>query len=176
MQLFAALGGAAIGAALLLFFGVWGDSTKSVTPVYGTRAIVGGVSGAVLGAIVGCGLLNGFISSFLIWTVGFAMGAAVLGPGCDADPVSSAVWGTMLGAFCGLTKGRGCLIVIGALLGLNLGAVIGSPAAIIGLFLGALLGVLGGYGDRLLKANAYAKAEPREEGETTETEREEDVG
>ena len=133
-QLLAVIGGAAIFAPPFGYLGSTVDRAMLGIDLLGTRTIIGIGVGAIIGAVLGCGLLNGFIGSLVIWIVGLAVFFAMLGPGCDADPVSSALVGAALGLFLGLTKWRGLAILVAMLLALN----IAGPG---GLGLATILGI-----------------------------------
>ena len=144
-QLFAASGGAGICA---LLFGTLGSMSRQTT--------LGASIGAIVGAFLGCGLLNGLFGSFVVWVVGSCMLGALLGPAIDADPVSSALVGAGFGVYFAITKWRGLLMLIGGILGLNIGATLGisSPSGMLGLSVGALFGFVVGYAISPLKYDA----------------------
>lgn len=134
-QLLAVIGGAAIFTPLLGYLGSTADRAMLGTDAMGSRTIVGIGAGAIIGAVLGCGLLNGFIGSLVIWIVGFAVFFAMVGPGCDADPVSSALVGAALGLFLGLTKWRGLAILVAMLLAINIAGPVGfGLATIVGIY------------------------------------------
>jgi len=119
-QLLAAIGGAAVFAPPFGYLGSTYDRVILGTDAIGSRTIVGTCAGAVTGAVLGCGLLNGFIGSIVIWIVGAAVVFAMIGPGCDADPVPSALVGAAVGLFLGLTTWRGLALLLAMLVAVNL--------------------------------------------------------
>jgi len=74
------VGGAAIWGLVFAFVGMITE-----------RQMAGAASGVVLGAIIGLGYTKRQIGSFVVWATGFALVGMAVGPGCDADPMSSAV-------------------------------------------------------------------------------------
>lgn len=130
-QIFAALCGAILCALLFGFLGAISH-----------QASLGASIGALVGAFLGCGLLTGVLGSFVVWVVGFCILGAILGPGIDADPVSSALVGAGFGVFFAITKWRGLLVLMGGVLGLNIAAAIShsGPSGILGMGVGALIG------------------------------------
>jgi len=74
------VGGAAIWGLVFAFVGMITE-----------RQLAGAACGVVLGAIIGLGYTKRQIGSFVVWATGFALVGMAVGPGCDADPMSSAV-------------------------------------------------------------------------------------
>lgn len=115
-----------------LFFAVAGHFTD--------RALIAAVTGAILGAIIGYGFAKKVFGGVVVWITVFAFLGMVMGPGCDAHPLPSALGGAALGAFFGFTGWYGVSIVIGALIGVNLGAGSSGFFAFISLGMGAFFG------------------------------------
>lgn len=116
-------GGAIVGAAL---FGVVGSITD--------RAVGGCICGLALGGFVGWGWRSGLVSPAIVWICCFAAAGAFVGPGCDADALSSALCLGAVGAFIGYLKWRGVALLVGSLI-----AIHASPALFVGfLFLAGI--------------------------------------
>ncbi|MCL4203179.1 MAG: hypothetical protein KJ000_11815 [Pirellulaceae bacterium] len=130
----AVIGGAVLLAPPFGYLGSTADRAMLGIDAVGSRTIIGTAAGAMIGAVLGCGLLNGFVGSLVLWIVGFAVFFAMVGPGCDADPVSSTLVGAALGLFLGLTKWRGLAILMAMLLAINI-------AGLVGLGLATVLGI-----------------------------------
>ena len=73
----------------------------------------GVVAGSAVGAVIGFGFAKGRIGPVIPCMSAFAFVGAFLGPGVDADALSSALFGAAIGAFLGATKLRGLLALIG---------------------------------------------------------------
>ena len=84
------------------------------------RAVWGGVTGAVIGALIGWGRCSGLISPGVVWMSCFAAAGAFIGPGCDADALSSAILFGSVGAFIGYMPWSGLIALIGALVTVNI--------------------------------------------------------
>ncbi len=128
-QVILALAGAAIWGGLFYVLGMMGN-----------RAPLGAFCGAAVGAVTGLEYARGRIGPVVPWMTVFAFLGAVLGPACDADALSSALWGAGIGAFLGATGLRGLLALVGCLVGVNVGVLGGEFAAWFGLFSGAVFG------------------------------------
>lgn len=88
------------------------------------RAVWGGMSGAVIGALVGWGWCSRLISPAIAWICCFAVAGAFIGPGCDADALSSALWFGAIGAIIGYLRWQGLIILVGGLVAVNLGPLV----------------------------------------------------
>lgn len=88
------------------------------------RAVWGGMSGAAIGAVVGWGWCSRLISPAIAWICCFAVAGAFIGPGCDADALSSALWFVAIGAFIGYLRWQGLIILVGGLVAVNLGPLV----------------------------------------------------
>ena len=84
------------------------------------RAVWGGVSGSVIGALISWGRCSGLISPGVVWMSCFAAAGAFIGPGCDADALSSAILFGAVGAFVGYMPWSGLIALIGALVTVNI--------------------------------------------------------
>jgi len=125
----AVLCGAVLWAALFAFVGAWTQ-----------RAWIGAACGAAVGAIIGYGFTRNMIGRVVVWVSVFGVLGAVLGPGCDADPATSALAGTIVGGLLGWFGWTGALMLVFGILGLNLGAALaGGFGAIPGMVLGPAL-------------------------------------
>lgn len=147
LQTLAAIGGAAICAPAFFYLGSMSDYARLGIESVGSYTVIGTGAGAVIGAILGWGLLRGLVGSMVVWIVGMAVFCAVVGPGCDADPVSSGLVGAGLGWFFGLTGWRGFLVLVGGAVGTSVGVSVNrsDQAGFIGMAMGALLGYCVGY-------------------------------
>ena len=125
----AALCGAIIWGGL---FAILGSMTQ--------LAIEGALAGSAVGAVIGIGFARCQIGPIIPWMSIFAFLGAIIGPGYDADPLSSGLVAGAAGAFLGATGARGFLALIGGLIGLNVGAVGGVAVA---LFCSAAMAGLG---------------------------------
>jgi hypothetical protein len=116
-------------------FGLLGDISQ--------QRILGVFVGVIIGAFLGCGLLSGYVGSFSMWTIGFAILGAFIGPGCDFYGPSPAIIGAALGAYFWLLKWHGLFMLVGGLAGLNLGATLdrGGSLGTLGMFVGVLTGL-----------------------------------
>lgn len=105
------------------------------------RAGLGAICGAVVGAVAGLGMHLGIVSSAVVWICCFAVAGAFLGPAVDADSLLSALAFGAVGGWIGYTGLRGALALVGAIVGLNLGAASGEAAlGLVGLCAGGALG------------------------------------
>ena len=77
-----------------------------------------------------------------IWTSAFAVAGGILGPGCDADAGPSALAGAGIGAFVGATGWRGAGMLLGLLIGVNVGAY---STGDLGGWFGIIFGAIGGW-------------------------------
>ena len=127
--LLAALAGAIVWGGLFSVLGLWGD-----------RGLLGTLCGVTIGSVIGLGLATGELGPVVPWMSAFAFIAAILGPACDADALSSGLGGAAIGAFIGATGIRGLLALIGCLIGLNVGVYAGYAGAWLGLVVGAGVG------------------------------------
>jgi len=118
---------------------IWASSFAAAGAISG-RAVTGAIVGASIGPFIGCAYAKKLVGPVVLWVTAFALLGAMVGPGADADACSSAVAGGAIGALLGYTGLRGLFMVIGALLGVNLGAPGGDTAGFVGLGVGALLG------------------------------------
>ena len=89
----------------------------------------------------GYGFTKNWIGGVVLWVTGFAVLGAMLGPGCDADPCSSAVVASVIGGVLGWFGWTGVAMLVFGLLGFFLGGLAGEGVgAIVGLVLGAVSG------------------------------------
>jgi hypothetical protein len=147
-KLIATLTGMIIGGSLFALIG--GESDQ---------VLLGGVSGTVMGAIVGYFAINNAVSRI---TVGAIIGASVfsvVGPGTDVPGLLAAPWGVGVGIVAGCLGWPWIFGVLGALVGLFVGAISSSifcthwPEAgpspgqceLVGMLMGGFLTVVAGY-------------------------------
>ena len=118
-----------------VLFGLLGDIVR--------QTMLGAFVGVMIGALLGCGLLSGYIGSFSMWIIGFAIFGAFVGPGCDFDAPGSAIIGSLLGAYFWWLKWHGLLMLIGGLVGLNLGVTLDKSGSLgtLGIIVGVLTGL-----------------------------------
>ena len=150
-------------AVILTSTVVWGAmfgflGTASDQPLTGT------VLGSGIGAVIGVGFLYGRIGWFVIGVSLFSLLGAILGPGCDAPALPSALIGAGIGAFIGNLGLPGMSMSIVAILGGILGVAL-SPAEL-GFWIGFLAGGITGYRlgtatNRAIRARALGAAESR---------------
>jgi hypothetical protein len=137
-QLIAAIIGTAIFAPPCCFLGV--ESAR------GNQGVVAGVViGIAVGSLVGLGVLNRFIGPAVIWIIGTAIVAAILGPSIDLDPANSVWIGAIVGCLFAISGWRGLFLVLIGALGAFLGSFVTSifwKQPFIGLAIGANVGVL----------------------------------
>lgn len=105
-HMLAVIGGAAICALPFFYFGTMADEATLGPDRIGIRTVLGTIAGAGIGGFLIWGLMNGFIGDMVVWIVGFAIAGALVGPGCDADPVSSALAGALFGFFLAAISGK----------------------------------------------------------------------
>lgn len=119
----------AIGTVL---FGIVGSMSE--------RTMLGVVAGSAIGLLLGICWSMRPIGWITVWTTVFAVGGGVLGPACDAGAIESALAGAVIGAFIGCTGWRGLTMLVGGMIGVNVGAAGGESLMIPGVAVGALIG------------------------------------
>lgn len=130
-----------VGQVVATLFGavIWGG-LFAILGAITQQPFKGAVAGSAVGAVIGFGFAKGRIGPVIPCMSAFAFVGAFLGPGCDADALSSALSGAAIGALLGATKLRGLLALIGGLIGVNVGAAGGGASGLIGLAAGAGFG------------------------------------
>jgi hypothetical protein len=115
------------------------------------RILMGSGIGAPLGALVAYGMMKHWLGAIVVWVTVCAI-AALIGTGCDADPIVCTLFGAAFGAFLGLTGWwRGTLVVCATWIGGAIGFAVGgsfnpNPAAgVLGAAAGLCLAWFVGY-------------------------------
>jgi hypothetical protein len=159
--LFRQLLAGACGAIICGFlFGLLGDFSQQRT--------LGTLAGVIVGAFLGCGIISGYLGSFSIWIVGFAILGAFVGPGCDFYGPTPAIVGAAFGAYFWLLKWYGLFMLVGGIVGLNLGVAFG-PGNALGM-LGMVVGVLTGLAcGRLIQPTVLIRPSPRASSEVEDS-------
>lgn len=96
----------------------------------------------MVGAVVGYGFITKRIGATVVWVTGLSFLGTLLAPAIDAPLHVGALAGAAVGILVGLTGWCAVFILIGAYVGVSIGAPGGDIAGFVGLGFGGALGYL----------------------------------